>query len=89
MVLSSLWKAAFDTIDHAKLANTLSDWYGISGQSQISIKKQYALKVYLPDKVTLSYAAPRGSVILYTTSLSVMISSFDIKHHFYADDTQI
>ena len=26
--------AAFDTIDHATLANRLSDWYGISGQAQ-------------------------------------------------------
>ena len=26
---------------------------------------------------------------LYTTPLSAIISSFDINHHFYADDTQI
>ena len=49
----------------------------------------------LSDKVTLSYGVPRGSLlgpvlfILYTTPLSTIISSFDINHHLYADDTQI
>ena len=47
------------------------------------------------DKVTLSYGVPQGSVLgsvlftLYTTPLSAIISSFDINHHLYADDTQI
>ena len=27
--------AAFDTIDHAKLTDRLSNWYGISGKAQI------------------------------------------------------
>ena len=97
--------AAFDTIDHATLTDRLSDWYGyygISGQAQIwfssylrsrhqSLKNEDTFS----DKVTLTYGVPQGSVLgtvlftSYTTPLSAIISSFDINHHLYADDTQI
>ena len=49
------------------------------------------IKDSLSDKVTLPYGVPRGSVlgpvlfILYTTPLSTI----DINHHHYADDTQV
>ena len=83
---------AFDTIDHATLTDRLSNWYGISGQAQIwSVKIENTFS----DKVTLSYGVPQGSVLgpvlftLYTTPLSGIISSFDINHQLYADDTQI
>ena len=94
--------AAFDTIDHATLTDRLSDWYGISGQAQIwcssySQNRHQSVKIkdIFLDKVTLSYGVPQGSMlgpvffILYTTPLSAIISSFDINHHLYADDTQI
>ena len=94
--------AAVDTIDHATLINTLSDWYGISGQAQIWFSsylqnrhQSVKVKDTLSDKVTLSHAIPQGSVLgpvlftLYTTPLSAIISSSDINHHLYADDTQI
>ena len=93
---------AFDTIDHATLTNRFSDWYGISGQAQIWFSSYFRnrhqsqkIKDTLSDKVTLSYGVPQGSVLgpvlftLYTTPLSAIISSFDINHHLYADDTQI
>ena len=94
--------AAFDTIDHATLTNRLSDWYGIYGQAQIWFStylqnrhQSVIIKDTLSDKVTLSYGVPQGPVLgpvlftLYTTPISAIISSFDINHHLYADDTQI
>ena len=94
--------AAFDTIDHATLTDRLSDWYGISGQAQIWFSsylqnrlQSVKIEDTFSDKVTLSYGVPQGSVLgpviftLYTTPLSAIISSLDINHHLYADDTQI
>ena len=96
------WSAAFDTIAHATLTDRRSYWYGISGQAQIWFsfylqnKHQFTkIKDTLSDKVTFSYGVPQGSVlgpvlfILYTTPLSSIISSFDINHHPFADDTKI
>ena len=91
---------AFDTIDHATLTDRLSDLYGISGQAWFSSYLQnrhqsVKIKDTLSDKDTFSYEVPHGSVLgpvlfnLYTTPLSAIISSFDINHHLYADDTQI
>ena len=86
--------AAFDTIDHATLTNTLSDWYGISGQARIRFSsylqnghQSVKNEVTLSDKVTLTYGVPQGSELrpvlftLYTTPLSAFISSFDTNHH--------
>ena len=93
---------AFDTIDHATLTDRLSDRYWISGQAQIWFSsylqnrhQSVKIKDTFLDKVTLTYGVPQGSVLgpvlftLYTTPLSAIISSFDINHHLYADDTQI
>ena len=79
----------------------LSDWYGISGQAQVWSSSQLQnkhqsikIKDTLSNKVTLSYGAPQGSVLepvlltLHTKPLCAIISSFDINHHLYADDTQ-
>ena len=93
--------ATFDTIDHVTLTDRLSDWYGISGQDQIWFSsylqnRHQSVKIEdtFSDIVTLSYGVPQGSVlgpVLFTsyTPLSAIISSFDVKHHLYADDTQI
>ena len=95
--------AAFDTIDHARLLERLKSWFGISdvvlnwftsylGHRSQSVKVNEAVSSPRP----LLYGVPQGSVLgpilftLYTSPLSSIIAKFkNLKHHFYADDTQI
>ena len=94
--------AAFDTIDHAILFNCLRDWFGGDGTVLMWIKSYLTYrrqKVKLgnsfSDAFSLPYGVPQGSVLgpllfpLYTNPLSHIISSFNVTHHLYADDTQI
>lgn len=95
--------AAFDTIDHNILLNRLSTEYGISDTvlrwftSYLTHRKQ-AVKIQdtLSSERSLPFGVPQGSVLgpvlftLYTTPLSNIISTFtSLRHHLYADDTQI
>ena len=94
--------AAFDTIDHDILFNSLRDWFGVDGtvlryiKSYLSNRKQKVkLGNSFSDAFSLPYGVPQGSVLgpllftLYTTPLSNIISNFNVTHHLYADDTQI
>jgi hypothetical protein len=96
--------AAFDTIDHSILLTRLSSWFGFSGQviswfhSYLSDRTFSVLCSNLKSSpCTLATGVPQGSVlgpilfILYTTPLSSLISSqsVPVKHHLYADDTQL
>ena len=94
--------AAFNTIDHDILFNSLRDWFGVDGtvlrwiKSYLSNHKQKVkLGNSFSDAFSLPYGVPQGSVLgpllftLYTTPLSNIISNFNVTHHLYADDTQI
>ena len=94
--------AAFDTIDHNILFNCLRDWFGMDGTVLMWINSyltNHRQKVKLgnsfSDAFFLPYGFPKGSVLgqlhftLYTTPLSHIISSFNVAHHLYADNTQI
>ena len=95
--------AAFDTIDHDTLLNSLSSWFGVSGvvldwfKSYLSDRVQ-CIKIgsILSDAKKLLYGVPQGSVLgpilfsLYTTPLSKVIQNHPgISLQFYADDTQL
>ena len=94
--------AAFDTIDHSILIHRLSSWFGLNGtvlswlQSYISSREFVVnINASLSDPFPLHQGVPQGSVlgpllfILYTTPLSSLISNSSVKHHLYADDTQL
>ena len=94
--------AAFDTIDHSLLINSLSSYFGIKGSCLAWISsyletrtQQINLSGTLSDPVVLPFGVPQGSVLgpllftLYTTPLSNIIEKHNVNHHFYADDTQI
>ena len=94
--------AAFHTIDHTILFNCLRDWFHVDGTVLMWIKsyltnrrQKVKLGNSFSDTFSLPYGVPQGSVLgpllftLYTTPLSHIISSFNVTHHLYADDTQI
>ena len=95
--------AAFDTIDHDTLLDSLSSWFGISRvvldlfKSCLSDHVQ-CIKIgsILSETKKVLYGVPQSSVLgpilfsLYTTPLSKIIQNHtDISFHFYADDTQL
>ena len=95
--------AAFDTIDHDTLLDSLSSWFGVSGvvldwfKSYLSDLIQY-IKIgsILSEAKKLLYGVPQGSVLgpilfsLYTTPLSKVIQNHPgLSFRFYADDTQL
>ena len=94
--------AAFDTIDHSMLISRLQGTFGVTGmalewiQSYLSHRTQF-VKVGSEQSTAspLSVGVPQGSVLgpflfsIYVSPISDVISSYGIKYHLYADDTQL
>ena len=94
--------AAFDTIDHTILLRRLGNWFGVSGKALDWFKsyltgrsQRIKLGNCLSSRSDLSVGVPRGSVLgplvftLYTTPLTSLVSGHAIRHHPYADDSQL
>ena len=94
--------ADFDTIDHDLLLSRLTEWFGIDGamlqwvRSYLTCRFQLVkVNGVLSTPQLLLFGVPQGSVLgpllftMYTTHLSSIITAFGLKHHLYADDTQI
>ena len=94
--------AAFYTTDHSTLLERLHGHFGISCtvfhwfKSYISNRQQ---RVHIDGSLScpqdLHFGVPQRSVLghflfcLYTTSISEMITTHDVSHHMYADDTHV
>ena len=94
--------ATIDTIDHDLLLSRLTEWFGINGvvlqcvRSYLTGRSQLVkVNGVLSTPQLLLCGVPQGSVLgpllftMYTTRLSSIITAFGLKHHLYADDTQI
>lgn len=93
--------SAFDTVDHVILLERLQSM-GIGGQahqwltSYLSNRSQrVCVRSAVSKTVHLGFSVPQGSVLgpqlfnIYTLPLHDIIKRHNLKHHMYADDTQI
>jgi Reverse transcriptase (RNA-dependent DNA polymerase)/Endonuclease-reverse transcriptase len=94
--------AAFDCVDHDTLFSRLHQTFGLSGRA-LSWVRSYLTerssfvrwKGCSSSAHPLDTGVPQGSVLgpllfsLYIAPLSSVISSFGVRHHQYADDTQM
>ena len=94
--------AAFDTINHRILLDTLHSDFCIDGlalswlRSYLSNRSQYVkLGDYTSPSAALLAGVPQGSVLgpllftTYTSPLSDIVKNFNVSFHQYADDTSL
>ena len=92
---------AFDSLDHDLLIGKLTN-QGVQGTALELLKSylnersaQLTALGSISDSLPLEYGVPQGSVlgpllfILYIRKLSNILDSLELKHHIYADDTQL
>jgi len=94
--------AAFDTISHSTLQSILKTDFGITGtalnliHSYLSDRNQF-IKIgnFASSSVPCHTGVPQGSVLgpllftAYISPIGRLVSSFNVRYHCYADDTQL
>ena len=94
--------AAFDTVCHKTLLSRLENMFGLSGTvlnwvtSYLSDRSQFVtVDGHKSPVAQLTTGVPQGSVLgpllftSFTSPVSQLISSFNLSHQQYADDTQV
>ena len=94
--------AAFDTIDHETLLHRLEHQFGI-GYKSLSWMRSYLTDRYqtvcidgkMSKPVRMRFSVPQGSVLgpkfytMYTKPVGLICKKYGLRHHFYADDSQL
>ena len=94
--------AAFDTVDHEIMADTLQFHFGISGtalhwfRSYMSDRTQFvSINDCCSDSVDVQFGVPQGSVlgpvlfVMYSKPLLALIDAKSVINQSFADDTQL